>query len=245
MYRFGDQATKKARKEMSLNVLARKKEQMRLDKNYEDRLEQEVKPKEQDKRSEENILAKLKENEKIKQVLQAQNLNVLAKLKENREKQLERKSMEEMAQREVVNILDDSAFERKEQRGKNVLSKFKENTQKKQQARLEQERLKQIEIEAKEQEKLEQERLKQIEQEKQRVLEQIQNQKEFSQKAANVFKLKAQQAVSLRKQTEDRLEQERLNQIERHGTVHVKEQRTPKKNKQLKLINADIKYLLK
>ena len=40
MYRFGDQATKKARKEMSLKYreeIAKKKEKMRLDKNYEGR----------------------------------------------------------------------------------------------------------------------------------------------------------------------------------------------------------------
>jgi len=144
---FGDQARKKneaLRKERAKQYRADKaarEKQERLDKQYAEYLKnrgfvssevKRINEREAEKRGGE-LLQKAQTTQRGK--------NVLAKFKENREKELERKSMEELAQREIVGILDDAAYERKEQRSKNVSDAFKLNVQRKKEQRTEQERV--------------------------------------------------------------------------------------------------------
>ena len=204
---FGDQARKKneaLRKERAKQYRADKaarEKQERLDKQYAEYLKnrgfvssevKRINEREAEKRGGE-LLQKAQTTQRGK--------NVLAKFKENREKELERKSMEELAQREIVGILDDAAYERKEQRSKNVSDAFKLNVQRKKEQRTEQERV------AKEQ-RAEQERV-----EKEQRAEQERVEKE--QRAEQERVAKEQRAEQERVEKEQRAEQERVEKEQR------------------------------
>ena len=191
-----------------------------------------------------SVLGKFKENAKKNR----EQLEQLEQL-EREQREMEKRSTEELAQREIINILDTAAYDRQQQRSGSVLGKFKENTQKKQQARL-----KEIEMEKerKELEKLEIENRKELEKlemEKRKELEKLEMEKLEMEKRKELER--QQREIENRKELE-KLEMEKRKELEQqpiHEFLPITEQtilprRVKNKRYGLKQLNSDIKYLL-
>ncbi len=199
--KFGNQARKKLAAEYRAerDTLIEKK---RLDNQYE------------------NYLKKREARLRVKKTQGLDNLvyeqqrgsSVLGKFKENakknrEQKEMEKRSAEELAQREIINILDTAAYDRQQQRGGSVLGKFKENTQKK---REQQKELEQIE------------KRKELEQiEKRKELEQIEKRKELEEKERKELEEKERKELEEKERKE--LEEKELEQIEKGKELEQRE----------------------